>query len=88
MFLTLLCSWYVYSQSPVDSTIPTPKQALGYELGDRFTPHSGIEKYLFAVRDAAPNRMKLFPYGKSFEGRTLYLAVFGAPENLARLDEI
>jgi hypothetical protein len=88
LFFALLCSGYLYAQAPVDSTVPTPKQVLGYELGERFTPHSGIEKYLIAVRDAAPKRMKLFPYGKTFEGRTLYIAVFGTAENLARLDEI
>ncbi|MFI5251450.1 MAG: M14 metallopeptidase family protein [Bacteroidota bacterium] len=88
ILLLFAWSWQLFSQTPADSTIPTPKQVLGYELGDRFTQHSGIEKYLFAVRDAAPNRMKLFPYGKTFEGRMLYIAVFGSPENLSRLDEI
>jgi hypothetical protein len=67
---------------------PTPKSVLGYELGERYTSHAKLERYLFALRDAGTGRMKLLPYGETYEGRTLYLAVFSAPENLARLDEI
>ncbi len=32
--------------------------------------------------------MRVFPYGETYEGRTLYLVVFSSPENLNRLNEI
>ncbi len=74
-------------QAQVDS-IPSPKQILGYELGDRYTRHSSLERYLFALKDAARERMRLTSYGETYEGRALYTAFFSSPENLGRLDEI
>src|ERR1041385_978397 len=76
------------AQPSPGSSVPTPKQILGYELGDKFSSHGRIEKYVLALRDAAPNRVRVFPYGESYEGRTLYLVAFGSSENLNRLEEI
>jgi hypothetical protein len=77
-----------FAQSQVDTTIPTPKAILGYNLGYRYTSHAGVEKYLRAVHERAAKRMQLFSYGATYENRTLYLAVFSSPENIARLDSI
>ncbi|HTK80754.1 MAG TPA: M14 metallopeptidase family protein [Bacteroidota bacterium] len=68
--------------------VPTPKSILGYDLGDKYTSHSRLEKYLLALRDAASDRVKLIPYGETYEGRTLYLVVVSSPKNLARLDAV
>jgi hypothetical protein len=73
---------------PARQAVPAPKSVLGYELGERYTTHAKLERYLVALRDAGTGRMKLLPYGETYEGRTLYLAVFSTPENLARLEEI
>jgi hypothetical protein len=68
--------------------IPTPKEVLGYDLGDRYTSYEGISKYIDALAAAAPDRMKVVTYGTTYEGRALRLAVLASPANLARLDEI
>jgi hypothetical protein len=68
--------------------IPTPKTILGYELGDKFSSHGRIEKYIMALKETAGDRMRVFPYGETYEGRTLYLVVFSSPENLKNLTEI
>ncbi|MBI1805879.1 MAG: peptidase M14, partial [Ignavibacteria bacterium] len=70
------------------SSIPPPKQILGYELGDRFSSHARIERYILAIRDAASDRVRVIPYGETYEGRTLYLVVVSSPENLNHLDDI
>lgn len=88
LLIIVLFAGHLYGQNAVDTTIPSPKSVLGYELGTQFTSHAGIEKYLHALANAVPGRMKLFPYGRTFEGRTLCLAVLASPENLLRLDEI
>jgi len=73
--------------SAYDPSIPTPESVLGYRIGDSFTPYHDIERYYRALA-AASNRLRLEPYGRTHEGRTLYLVIFSAPENLARLEEI
>ncbi|MBI1804222.1 MAG: hypothetical protein HY033_12680 [Ignavibacteriae bacterium] len=82
-FLTQL-----HAQPAFNTSVPSPKQILGYELGDRFTSHAGIERYITAVRDAVPDRVQLIAYGETYEGRALYLVIISSPENINRLDEI
>jgi hypothetical protein len=83
----IFCS-SLYAQPVYITTVPTPKQVLGYELGERYSSHSRIEKYVTALQQPAHDRMKIVPYGETNEGRTLYLAVFSSAENLRRLDDI
>ncbi|MBI4550947.1 MAG: peptidase M14 [Candidatus Latescibacteria bacterium] len=70
-----------------DPNIPTINTALGYEVGERMTRHAGVEQYLAALSNAS-NRVKLFSYGKSYEGRTLYYLVISDARNIGRLDVI
>lgn len=88
LLLLALVYGSVLAQQPANQAIPSPKQVLGYELGDKYTSHAGIERYLFALRDAAKDRMQIFSYGETYEGRKLYLAVVSSPDNLSRLEEI
>ena len=88
LFILLVICPHLIAQPTLNPNVPSPKQILGYELGDRFTSHSRIEQYLFALRDAAKDRMRLASYGETYEGRKLYTAIFTSPENLSRLDEI
>jgi len=67
--------------------VPTLKSVLGYEMGGQFTTHSDLERY-FEKLAAATDRMKIEPYGKTYEGRTLYTIIISSPRNLARLDAI
>ncbi|MFC7668935.1 hypothetical protein ACFQT0_17405 [Hymenobacter humi] len=47
----------------------TPDQFLGYKLGTQFTPHAEILRYVDHVVAHTPGRMKLVPYGKTYENR-------------------
>jgi len=71
----------------VNKAIPTPATFLGYELGEQSTYYSGIENYIKELSTTS-NRIKLIPYGKTYENRSLYLLVFSSPENLANLENI
>ena len=86
--LLLLASTIAYGLPNYRSGIPPPKSILGYELGDKYTSHGRLEKYLLALRDAASDRVRLIPYGETYEGRTLYIVVVSSPNNLARLEAI
>jgi hypothetical protein len=89
IFIVLLVlSTVATSQPSFNPSVPSPKQILGYELGDKYTSHARIEKYILALQAAIPEKVAVVPYGETYEGRTLYLVVISSPENLLRLDEI
>lgn len=69
-----------------DPAIPTLKQAVGHEWGERITSHGEVERYLEALRKAAPNRVKLTKYAETWEGRALYNVFVGSPETIAKLE--
>ncbi|MDF0534148.1 M14 family metallopeptidase [Shewanella sp. A32] len=69
------------------SNIPTVKQVLGYDLGERITNDDDMLRYFEALAKAAPERIKIFNYGQSWEGRQLIYAVIGKPETIAHLDQ-
>ncbi len=52
--------------------------------GTKISAHRDVEDYLMALQAAAPDRIKVVPYGSTWQGRTLYYAVVAAPERLQR----
>ena len=70
-----------------EARIPTFRQVLGYEAGERITSPAGILRYLDALAGASPN-IKIIEYGTSWEGRKLVYAVVGSETNLKKLDGI
>jgi hypothetical protein len=72
---------------PLDERVPRPDALLGYAVGSRFTHWDRIAAYFDALAAASP-RVKVWEYGRTYEGRPLKLAAITSPENQARLDEI
>ena len=68
-------------------SIPTIRQVLGYESGERVTAPADLIRYLRAL-EGASRRVKVMPIGKTWEGRELVYAFIGSEANVARLDEI
>ncbi len=94
LFLLLTCALGAAAQddplkpsSRYDPAVPTVDSTLGYRVGEAFTPYAELERY-YKTLAGSSNRIRLEPYGKSIEGRTLYLVIISTPENLARLDAI
>lgn len=71
-----------------DSNVPTIKQVLGYDHGDKITTTSDLIKYLEALQNFAPDRVIIKDYGKTWQGRRLVYAFIGSKENIKKLDEI
>lgn len=67
--------------------IPTHQQVLGYEVGEHITTHADMLRFFEALERAAPDRIKVFEYARSWEGRKLIYAAIGTPERLAHLDD-
>lgn len=72
---------------PYDAGVPAPASVLGYDLGERFTPHHRIVRYAEAVAAASP-RVQLDTVAYSHEGREVLLATVTSAANQARLDAI
>ena len=61
---------------------------LGYAPGERITWHRDVIRYFEALAVAAPDRIMITEYARSWENRELILAVVSAPGNIANLDAI
>ncbi|HZS08086.1 MAG TPA: M14 family metallopeptidase [Blastocatellia bacterium] len=81
-------SFEFFPGAKYDPAIPTLKQVAGHDWGERITMHHEMERYVNALQQSAPARAKLFRYGETWEGKSLYYLVIGSPQNIARLDEI
>lgn len=66
----------------------TPDRFLGYPLGSKFTYHHRVLDYFKALSDLYPDKIKLLPYGSTYEGRPLLVAVIASPENLKNIESI
>jgi hypothetical protein len=71
-----------------DPAIPTLESVVGHKNGERITRPEDAVRYLGALRRAAPARMRLYEYARSWENRPLVYAVIGSETAIARLDEI
>jgi len=71
-----------------DPAVPSPKSVLGYQIGEAITPHAQIIRYFEALAAYAPDQMKIFDYGRSWQGKRLIYAAIGSPEKIANLDGI
>lgn len=71
-----------------DARIPTVEQVVGHKSGHRITwPHDVI-RYFNALRDAAPDRVVIKEYARSWERRPLIYVAISSRDNIARLDAI
>ena len=67
--------------------LTTPKEALGFEIGDDYQLANYTQLSVWWQKLAAESdRMKLVEIGKTEEGRPQYMAILTSPENLKRLD--
>ena len=78
---------YFLPEGSYSSDIPTPKEVLGYEVGEWHVSHDQLLLYMRTLAKAS-DRISLQPIGKSYEGRSLIHLIFTAPANHERLEEI
>src|SRR5216110_707894 len=67
--------------------VTSPKEFFGHNIGDDYwlPTYDQYEAYL-KVLARESNRAKLVNIGKTAEGRTQYLLIISAPENIKNLD--
>ncbi|HPH47663.1 MAG TPA: M14 family metallopeptidase, partial [Chryseolinea sp.] len=75
------------STASAQQKLLSPKEFLGYELGDRFTRHHKVVEYFQHVSDVMAN-IELKQYGETFEHRPLMYAVITSAENFKNIEQI
>ncbi len=94
----LFCSTCLISQTDVyerlsfpenldDASTLSPRQFLGYRLGERFTEYARSVSYFEYLAAQSP-RVRLDRYGSTYEGRPLILLTVTDVANMDRLEEI
>jgi hypothetical protein len=68
--------------------VPSPEQVLGHGMGDRFTDHAGVVRYMETLAAAVPAVARVQPYGETPEHRQLVQLIIARQDHMARLDEI
>ena len=71
-----------------DPEAPTFEEMLGHAMAERISTPAEIRAGFDALAKAYPERIRLFPYAESWQGRELFYAVIGTPERLDELDAI
>ena len=80
-------SYYLPSGYTYDESIPTPKEVLGYEVGDWHVSHDQLVMYMKAVAEAS-DRVTFEETGRTYEKRPQVLLTITSPSNLAKIDQI
>ena len=80
-------SYYLPKGYTYNPKVPTPKQVLGYEVGEWHVTHDQLVTYMKAVA-ATSDRVKFEETGRSYEKRPQTLLTITSPANLGKLDQI
>jgi hypothetical protein len=70
-----------------DSSIPSPKDYLGYELGAEYTFHYQVMGYLERLAELS-DKITFHEYARTYENRSVNYVVITSVENQNRIDEI
>ena len=70
-----------------DTTIPTPGQVLGHEVGEWHVSHDKLVYYMTLVASKSP-RVNIVEYGRTYENRPLLLLAITSPQNQENLEKL
>ena len=99
-YILLFISIGVYAQNPKydldyyfsefetpNSSIPTPKEVIGHEVGEWHVTHDKLVQYMYALAEAS-NRVTIEDRGKTFEGRPILLLTITSEDNHNNINQI
>lgn len=81
-------SFVFWPDADYDPAIPTFEDVLGYHPGERITWHGDAIHYFEALVNAAPERIAVHRYAKSWEGRDLIYVIVSSEGNMSRIDQV
>ncbi|SNS60341.1 Zinc carboxypeptidase [Belliella buryatensis] len=80
-------SYYLPEGYTYNSSIPTPKQVLGFEVGEWHASHDQVVMYMKALAEAS-DRVVFEEIGRTYEMRPQVTLTISSPSNLDRIDDI
>lgn len=80
-------SYYLPEGYTYNPKVPTPKEVLGFEVGDWHATHDQVIIYMHAVA-AASDRVSLEVIGRTYEMRPQVVLTITSPANLGKLEQI
>jgi len=72
---------------PAIAQLQSPDDFLGYELGERWTPHHNVLNYVKHVAEES-DYITIHSYGKTFQHRELVYLIVTSPDNHENIEEI
>ncbi|MDA3613746.1 M14 metallopeptidase family protein [Polluticaenibacter yanchengensis] len=84
----LFSSILLCAQLSAQQVVTNPQKFLGYNVGEKFTPHYKIVNYFNQLAKEAPTKIKVQQYGITNEGKPLIYAIVSTPENMANIESI
>lgn len=85
--LSIILAWACSAVAALAAAVTSPKEHFGFAIGDDYhlATYTQTEAYFKKVAEQS-DRARLVDMGRTEEGRTQWMLVFSAPENLAKLD--
>ena len=80
-------SYYLPKGFTYDPSIPTPKEVLGYEVGEWHVSHDQLVMYMKAVAEAS-DRVTIEETGRTYEKRPQVLLTITSPSNHGKINQI
>lgn len=80
-------SYYLPTGVTYDTRVPSPRQFLGYQVGEWHVSHDQLVSYMRKL-DEVSDRITLVEYGRTYENRPLLLLTVTSPANHANIDRL
>ncbi|MBO0932278.1 M14 family zinc carboxypeptidase [Fibrella aquatilis] len=80
-------SYYLPQTVQFNAAIPTPRQHLGYQVGEWHVSHDQLVGYMRRL-DELSDRITLVEYGRTHEKRPLLLLTISSPQNQQNIDRL
>ncbi|MEJ8803941.1 M14 metallopeptidase family protein [Pontibacter sp. H249] len=80
-------SYYLPKEVQYNKQIPTPKDILGYNVGEWHVSHDQLAMYMRQMASLS-DRISIVEYGRTHENRPLYLLTVTSPENHKNIETI
>lgn len=84
---TLDLNYYLPQDVTYDTSIPTPKDIIGHEVGEWHVTHDKLMFYMQALAKAS-DRISIENRGETFEGRPILLLTITTPTNHQNIEQI
>ncbi|MCX2738926.1 M14 metallopeptidase family protein [Pontibacter anaerobius] len=80
-------SYYLPAEASYNSNIPTPKDILGYNVGEWHASHDQLVMFMREMASLS-DRISLTEYGRTHENRPLYLLTITSPKNHQNIEQL